>query len=91
MRFPDAVTILRASAADEYGNPGADWSDPSEIAATAFVSGDRSRAMFPATTDVRTGDRLRWGSDTYDLPEVSEARSPSRVVFKRAKLRQREA
>lgn len=96
MRFPDDVTILRASAADEYGNPAANWDAPTELPAKAFVmlSSRTSlghakltgKALFPVGTDVREGDRLLWGSKLFGVEAPITVRSPSRSVLVSAAL-----
>lgn len=96
MRYPDDVTILRATAADEYGNPARDWTAPTEIPAKAFVSiGARhslghstltAKALFPVGTDVRAGDRLRHGTTVYDIEAPHILRSPSKPVLVSAGL-----
>lgn len=79
MRFPDAVTIIRATGADGYGNPGSSWASPEEVAVRGFLSGEV--CFFPPRTDVRRGDRLRLGVKTYDTDgDPDTLRSPSRVV-----------
>jgi hypothetical protein len=102
MRYPDAVTILRAAGEDEYGNPGrAGWAEPAEAAARAFiVAGSRiangqrvpaTKAYFPPGTDIRDGDRLRAADGTvYDVATPTTARSPSRPVMITAGLTRRD-
>lgn len=79
MRFPDAVTILRSSTQDAYGDPG--WATPTEIPAKAFVTPEG--AYLPPTTDIRTGDRLRVpGRGTFTVDgEPTRLRSPSRLIM----------
>lgn len=89
MRFSDAVTILRASTADEYGNPGASWTTPSELPASAFIAGS-GKAMFPPVTDLQAGDRLRWQGVTYAIDDLKAVRSPNRTILLTAKLRRLE-
>ena len=92
MIFPDAVTVLRSTAADEYGNPAASWAAPSELPARAFVPGSRERALFPLGTDLRVGDRLRLADGTvHDVLEPTTVRSPSRPVLVKCGLRRVEA
>ncbi|MEV1157730.1 hypothetical protein AB0J27_20260 [Micromonospora chokoriensis] len=80
MRYPDALTILRPSGPDAYGNPGTSWESPEEIPARGFLAGDA--CYLPPTTDVRRGDRLRLGTDVYDVEgDPQPARSPSRTVL----------
>lgn len=82
MRYADDVTILRASAVDEYGNPAASWASPEEIAAKAFVPGARSKAYFPTGTDLRPRDRLRLADGTvWAVESPITVRSPSRDVL----------
>lgn len=90
MRFPDAVTVLRATATDAYGNPGASWEAPTEIPAAAFVLGS-GKAMFPPATDLRPGDRVRRDGRVFAVEDLKPVRSPSRTVLLSAKLRLLEA
>lgn len=101
MRYPDAVTILRASGADEYGNPYRDWTTPTETAAKAFVV-QSSRATFdgpvstakaflPPDTDVHDGDRLRMVDGTeFDVVLPMPVRSPSKTILVAATLTRRD-
>lgn len=101
MRFPDTVTILHPSTADEYGNPGRGWAAPTEAQASAFVvTGTRisggvrvpvDKAMFPPGTDIRHGDRIQTADGTvYDVITPAPARSPSRTVLITAALTRRD-
>lgn len=86
MRFPDAVTRHRSAASDEYGNPASSWE--TGVATTtikAFVTGDK--ALMPPGTDVADGDRLVYGTKTFDVVELDEIRSPARLVMLAATLR----
>jgi hypothetical protein len=57
MKFPDSVTILRATAADEYGNPdAAGWTAIGPAVPGALMG--LSAAFLPPTADVRARDRL---------------------------------
>lgn len=88
MRYPDAVTILRPSGADAYGNPGTSWDSPEETPARGFLAG--AHCFMPPDTDVRRGDRLRVGADTYDTEGDPEpARSPTKTVLIRVAVRLR--
>ena len=101
MRFPDAVTILRASGADEYGNPARDWTTPTEIAAKAFVVlSSRStangpvpvaKAFLPPDTDVHDGDRLVMADGVaFDVALPMPVRSPSKTILISATLTRRD-
>ncbi|MFG3715800.1 hypothetical protein [Micromonospora sp. NPDC047730] len=87
MRFPDAVTVLRPTGADEYGNPGTGPHAPAGTFA-GFLSGD---AVYAAPgVDVQRGDRLVIGADTYDVEgDPRDLRSPSRPVMTRVAVRLR--
>lgn len=87
MRFPDTVTVLRQTTADEYGNPGSGAHSPvAEL--TGFLSG--SAVFMPPGAPVERGDRLVVGPDTYDVPEdPKRLRSPSREVMTRVAVQLR--
>ncbi|OZV74772.1 hypothetical protein CA850_29790 [Micromonospora echinospora] len=87
MRYPDTVTVLRQTTADEYGNPG---SGPHAPAGTwpGFLTGETVFA--PPDADVQRGDRLVIGADTYDVEgDPARLRSPSRTVLTRVAVRLR--
>lgn len=86
MRFPDAVTILRATGEDEYGNPGSWDAAVTEIAAEGFlVKGDAPGGLvtsyglllMPPATDVRLEDRVVVSGTTYEIHNAQLARSAS--------------
>ena len=90
MKYPDEVTVLRATGADEYGNPGASWSSPTEKRERGFLQG--STCFMPPDADVRAGDRLRVAGRTYAVDgEPQIARSPSRPVLTRVAVKPLEA
>jgi hypothetical protein len=79
VKFPDAVTILRAAGVDEYGNPGS-WDAPDEIAAIGFLL--HRQIMLPASVDIRAGDRLATARGLFKVDGEPELlRSPSRNVM----------
>ncbi|BCJ41671.1 hypothetical protein GCM10010168_53310 [Actinoplanes ianthinogenes] len=80
MRFPDAVTVLRPTGVDEYGNPDHSWANPLATETVGFLSGDT--VYLPPGTDVLKGDRLLIGERTYTVADdPGQARSPSRTVL----------
>lgn len=91
------MTLQRATAADEYGNPASDWTAPTSTPAKAFVMvGSRTargeaalsvKALFPVGTDVQEGDRLLWAGATYEVEAPRTLRSPSRSILMAAGLR----
>ncbi|MFI7069552.1 hypothetical protein [Micromonospora sediminicola] len=87
MRFPDAVTVLRPSGADAYGNPGSGAHSPAGTFA-GFLSGE---AVYgPPDADVQRGDRLAIGADVYDVEgDPRRLRSPSKTVMTRVSVRLR--
>jgi hypothetical protein len=91
VRFPDSVTLLRASGADEYGNAAASWEAPTPTTAQAFVIGGSKtggpKAYLPTGSDAREGDRLLWRGGVYSVEAVKAARSPSRDVLVIVSLR----
>lgn len=85
MRFPDTVTILRPTQADEYGNPGASWDAPATFAAFGFLVG--SDLLMPPSADIRPGDRVRHAGKTYAVQgDPLMLRSPSKAVMWSVKL-----
>ncbi|MFD6638325.1 hypothetical protein ACFWDN_21190 [Micromonospora chalcea] len=87
MRFPDAVTVLRPTGADAYGNPGTGPHAPAAEFA-GFLTGD---AVFgPPDADVQRGDRLAIGPDVYDVEgDPRRLRSPTKTVMTRISVRLR--
>ncbi|SCL33019.1 hypothetical protein GA0070616_4614 [Micromonospora nigra] len=87
MNYPDTVTVLRQTTADEYGNPGA---GPHAPVATlrGFLSG--SAVFMPPGADVERGDRLVIGAETYDVEgDPKRLRSPTREVMTRVSVQLR--
>ncbi|WP_229398181.1 hypothetical protein [Micromonospora okii] len=86
MRFPDAVTVLRQLAADEYGNPGTGGPFVPVAVLAGFRAGD---AVYLAPgANIQRGDRLTIGPDTFDVEgDPRRLRSPSREVLTRVAVR----
>lgn len=76
------VTIVRAGTdTDRYGDTVADWSAATRRSSKAWISQTSAseildsrnaelstwRAYFPRTADVRAGDRIEWGSITFEV------------------------
>lgn len=73
----DPVTVLRASGADEYGNPAASWDAPVSVSAFGFLA-SRSVLIMAPSADVRAGDRVVVSGETFAVDGEPElARSPS--------------
>lgn len=85
MRFPDAVTILRAADEDEYGNPAADWTAPATTSARGFLI---DRTLFvDRSADIRPGDRIAVAGVLFAIEEHPVMlRSPNRNVLWQLKL-----
>jgi len=85
VRFPDAVTVLRATA-DEYGNPGTNWDTPATVATTRGFLQHR-QIFIPPTVDLRAGDRVATARGTFVVDgEPEMLRSPARNIMWLAKL-----
>lgn len=81
MKFPDEVTLLRASGADAYGNPVSDWSAPTETPTVGFLVRPTQLLLSP-DADVRLGDRVRVNGVTYAVEgEPVPARSPKKTIL----------
>jgi hypothetical protein len=57
VRFPDAITILRATEPDEYGNPNAAGWTATGPAVNGAILGP-GVVFLPPTVDIRPADRL---------------------------------
>jgi hypothetical protein len=73
MKFPDTVTIFRATAPDVYGNPNASgWT------AVATAPGARmgTAVFLPPAVDIRPHDRLRVGGALYAVKGLPVSLGP---------------
>lgn len=85
MRFPDTVTIRRPTGTDAYGNAAPSFDAATESTSPGFLLSD-GMLFLPADTDARDGDRFVVRGRTFE-GDVSEVRSPARVVLKTVALR----
>lgn len=85
MKFPDAVTILRQTTADEYGNPRGSWEDYATAQTVGFKlqRPDGSHLLLmPPRTNVRPTDRVRVQGGLYEVKgDPVFVRSPSKDVM----------
>lgn len=74
----DPVTVLRASGADEYGNPASSWDAPATQSLLGFLASPEALILGPGA-DVRDGDRVRVNGTVYAVAGVSFPRSPTQA------------
>lgn len=79
MRFPDALTLRRRTAADEYGNPGQGLLGPPEPLQGFLATPER--LLLPPRAVLAPGDEVTLGSRRFAVAEVNAARSPSKTVL----------
>lgn len=81
MRLPDDVTILRPTAADEFGNPGADFTGATSTTVKGFEVTSGTVFLNPGV-DVALGDRVEVNGRTWSVSkEPTVVRSPSKTVL----------
>jgi len=80
MRYPDELTLRRATGEDAYGNPASSWDEPTLIPTRAFITG--GQAYLPADTDIQHGDRFTFRGRVWEVDgRPNLLRSPSRDVL----------